>query len=410
MSTSKGISFRWVWVLAVLFSIAGAWWLMVWPLISPPAPPIIAKPVEIIESVAPDPLAPAKVALAAGQFRKAVAILNGYTKHHPHDWRGWSTLSQAYWDEKRHHSISVAKAISAYQRALENIDAKDVASRVEVLDRLAYIYVRNERMAQARQTYEKLVEVDPDQSRHINYLMQIDEIDLDLGVYQPDENAFYNDAGEVLGPIGPKQMRTNQNFEKARHTLDPVKQAKWYRLAAITDPQMPQAFLNLGIALALQRKFEEAIQPLLDADRVYRVDKKRNPQAKPYGRALGWLTLCYVETGKLKKASQTVRKIPTDETDGIVRDAILRLAIGQGHAQQVLPRVQLLLNKLPEDVPLQCTRALALKSLEHNEQANAALQRLIDQIPPDHMVYRFQLEHWRELQSREARVPKSAVN
>lgn len=405
MSAPKGMSFGWIVAAVLVLAAASAWWLLIKPLASP-APQPIAPPTTLQRSpaitpppVAPPttqatrgPLAPAKAAIIARQFRRAVALLTQITADDPGDWRAWYMLGQAYWNEHRTYSISVQKAIDAWTTALKHIDERDVASRIKVLKDLALIYVRNERLEEARQTYQQLAELDLSAEGQRNYLTQIDEIALDIGTYKPPPNAFYNDAGEVLGPIGPKTMRTNQNFERGRHTQDVANQAKWYRLAVKTDPQMPQAWSNLGVALVLMRKFDEAMEPLKQADVVYRGLKDRNPAGEPYAKSLGWLALCHIEAGNLDEARKLLQIAPMQE-------ALLRLAIAEGQAQGALQRIEQALEQHPEDVPLLYTKALALRSMKRHKQADAVLEQLLEQIPPDHLVYRFQRDHWRQLMS-----------
>lgn len=290
-------------------------------------------------------------------------------------------------------------------RAFERAVTLDPGLRTEpgllALRALALTYVRNERMPDARRAYASLLERDPDESRHNGYRAQIDEIDLDLGVYQPGPDAIFNAQGEFLAPLGPTGMRTNQPFEKGRHTQDPVKAETYYKTAMATDPLLHQAYNNVGMALVNQGRYQEAIPYFEESDRVFRIG--RESAGQPYTRAHTWLIRCYVELGDLEKATdhwQIVQNLP--DRDNWTSLWGLRLAIAAGQAADALPLLESAAADDPEHVEILHALALAYAALGRYADAATTMAEAIDAIPAGHAhfhhlltPYRAELADWR---------------
>ena len=104
---------------------------------------------------------------------------------------------------------------------------------------------------------------------------------LQLGTYQDDGNTRYNEKGEAIGGVGNGDMQTNRYFEIAKHTIDPAKEAIYYRKAIEADPGMYQSYFNLGWALDCQGEYDETVPVFLRSDEVWRHDKGWNPEGVP---------------------------------------------------------------------------------------------------------------------------------
>jgi len=341
-------------------------------------------------------------ALDERRFKRAVGLLEGASPLLPDNVDVHYLLGRAYWGEDRPYAISPEKAMRAFERAV----TLDPGLRTEAgrlaLRALAVTYVRNERMPEARRAYASLLERDPDQSRHNGYRAQIDEIDLDLGVYQPGPDAIFNAKGEFLAPLGPTGMRTNQPFEKGRHTQDPAKAEVYYKAAMVTDPLLHQAYNNVGMSLVNRGRYREAIPYLEESDRVFRIG--RESAGHPYARAHTWLIRCYVELGDLAKAAehwQIVQGLPG--FDNWTSLWGLRLAVETGQAAEAVPLLETAAAGDPEHVEILHTLALAYAALDRYGEAAETMAEAIDAIPPGHHHFRHllapydaQLADWRE--------------
>jgi tetratricopeptide (TPR) repeat protein len=224
---------------------------------------------------------------------------------------------------------------------------------------------------------------------------QIGEIDLDLGVFPADELTIKNAQGDILGPIGPNQMRTSRYFEKGRHTRDLAHEEKWYRLASIADPMMYQAHNNLGMALAQQGRYEEALLPLRRADTVW---KMSYPKFPVYRRAHVWLLFCYLELGRLDEARaewEIVRNIKEADEDQLawIFGARLRIEVGQG--AEVLPTLESAARENPEHIELLYALASAYAQLARFPEAVRTLQEAMAAIPEECPYFRAREPRWR---------------
>jgi tetratricopeptide (TPR) repeat protein len=169
----------------------------------------------------------------------------------------------------------------------------------------------------------------------------------------------FNDRGEVIGGVGPANMRTNRHFEIARHTSDPVKAARHYRLAIDTDPTMYQSYFNLGWSLVRQGRYEEAIPWLERSDEVWKQDTYANPDSIDKADAHAFLARCYLELGKLEEASAHADRAGAVDTGNFwVRLYTQRVRVAQGEA----------------DTALAILTGLALENPEHEETLAALVE------------------------------------
>ena len=246
----------------------------------------------------------AEAALASRRFLDAVARLTAVVTASPANGRAWYLLGQAYWADDRADSLSPKKASDAFAAAVTHSNGLRAAWGRPALEQLAVsAAVRSEQLDRARAAFTRLLEDETDAGKVARYRTQIDEIDLDRGTYKPDARTRYGPTNEIIGPVGPLTMRTNRWFEKGRHTQDPVKAEDYYRRATEADPVAWQAPLNHGIALARQRRFDDAMAPLAEADRRWTV---ANPAAGPHVRAHLWRLIGLLELERMEDAAREV--------------------------------------------------------------------------------------------------------
>ncbi len=378
-------------VVAAVAAVA-AWSLLVRPIVVPGDRQVVTVP---LHKVAKE--TPVQQAVSTGRYRDAVKLLEEQAAQSPDDWQIQATLGQCYWEEFRPYSISSQKAVDAYLKAIDLLDKPSSRQHKELLKKLVVVYIRTERLEQARKIYQQLIELSTDQKERAKYRTQIDEIDLDLGTLKPPPDAVYNDAGEVIAPIGPLEMQTNQAFEKGRHTLDPAKEEKWYRLSTQTDASMPQPFANLGMALWRQGKYAEAVESLRKADEVWRQIKERNPQGQPYSKVYPYLMHCLVELGDLEAARQCIPVAAEQvQEDDVVYLALVHLRIAEGKPDEALPIIHEHLSRFGDHADFRHALAMALAAKKQLSLATDVLEELVDELPDDHITYRFAMPRWRE--------------
>ena len=240
-------------------------------------------------------------------------------------------------------------------------------------------------MEESKNAYTRALERETRNAWELKIKNQIDEIDLALGLYEPGWDAHYNDRGEIVGGVGPGTMRTNKNFEIARHTNDPEKEAKYYRLAAETDPTMYQPYFNLGLALVRQGKFSEAITWLERSDRVWKNDTAANPSQADKIDAYAFLSLCYLESGEIEKARQHTRRALGSGSNyfwAVLYDQ--RIKIASGRAGDALPVLEEYAKTNPEHAETLYALSHAYSSLGRSEEAHDTLVRAIESIPDNH--------------------------
>lgn len=358
------------------------------------APGLAQAPTAGAGVTAPDLLEVGRRALEARRFREAVTTLERSAALAP-TVDTYLLLGRAYWGEDRAYPLSSARAIAAFQRAIA-LD-KDLASASgrTATEQLAVTALRNERLDEARAAYARLLVGESNPDRVERFQTQIDEIDLDRGVYAPPLHATYNARGELLGPVGPGRMQTNRNFEKGRHTTDPARAERHFRRAIDTDPTMHQAYLNLAQALVAQHRCAEAVPVLEQADHVWQVN---NPSRPPYVRALVALVACHLELGHLDLASQSqaaLDAIPGQDNFEVL--GALRLAVALGRASAALPLLEVVAHDDPENPDVLSALATAFAGVGRHGEAARQLQRALALIPAGHPVLGPRVAPWRAL-------------
>ena len=260
------------------------------------------------------------------------------------------------------------------------------------LEQLAFAAVRHERLAEARSAFVRLAARHTDPQRRARFLTQIDEIDLDQGVYRPPLKTNFNSRGDVLGPVGPLQMRTNQHFEKGRHTSDPVTAEAHFRRAIVTDPTMHQAYLNLAQAIVHQHRCAEALPYLEEADRVWRIN---HPDEPPYERAHVSFVRCYLELGDVEKAiahQRILDAIPGQDNWEVLY--ALRIRIAAGSAADVIPVLEDGALADPDNVDVLHALATAYAATGRYADAARQMQDALDAIPAGQPVLTPLIEPW----------------
>jgi tetratricopeptide (TPR) repeat protein len=361
---------------------------------------------------APSLLARANAALETRRFSEAVRIFGQAVAEQPGSAEALYGLGKAYWGPDRLFPISADKAIDAHQKALTLVADEDTGLETRILEALVLVYLRSERVSEARSIFVRLLEREmrPDRIAYIK--TQIAEIDLDLGVLEPDELTIVNAQGDILGPIGPNYMRTNRYFEKGRHTRDPVREEKWYRLAARADPMMYQAHNNLGVALAHQGRYEEAILHLRRADVVWRMKYPKHPL---YLHAHAWLLFCYLELGQLDLARAEgliIGEIEKKDEDLFAFLYGARLRIALGGAQEVVGSLEEASRRDPENVEVLHALASAYAGLGRFADAARSLRAALEAIPEECPYFQARAPRWRldlEAWSRKAELDRHAA-
>ncbi len=343
----------------------------------------------------PDLLARGNAALETRRYREAVRLLEQAATEQPDSADVFYGLGRAYWGPDRLYPISAPRALEAFSKARALVEGRDVAFETKVLEAQVVVYLRSERVSEARAIYTTLLEREARPERIAYMRTQIGEIDLDLGVFPANELTITNAQGDILGPIGPNQMRTTRYFEKGRHTRDPAQEEKWYRLASIADPMMYQAHNNLGMALAQQGRYEEALLPLRRADVVW---KMSYPKFPVYRRAHVWLLFCYLELGRLDEAGaewDLIREVKETDEDQLAWIFGARLKIAVGRGSEVLPTLELAARENPDHIELLYALASAYAGMGRFPEAVRTLQEAIAAIPEECPYFRFRVPRWR---------------
>jgi tetratricopeptide (TPR) repeat protein len=177
-------------------------------------------------------------------------------------------------------------------------------------------------------------------------------------------------------------MRTNQWFEKGRHTQDPAKAATYYRKAIDADPVMWQSYLNYGIALARQRRFDEALVPLAEAGARWR---QAYPDRPPHARAHLWRLTALLELGRLEEAGREVAVLTTlPDDDPWRRLYVQRYLVAVGRAAAAVNPLESLARENPENVEVLYALALAYRGVGRQVEAETVLRDAIRAIPDGH--------------------------
>lgn len=168
----------------------------------------------------PDLLAQANAALDARRFREAVRLFEEAAAAWPERPEVFYGLGRAYWGPDRLYPISAGKAIDAFARALLLVGGKNPALETPILEALVVVFLRSERVSEARSIYVKLLERETRPER-LNYMKtQIGEIDLDLGAFEPDEVTITNRSRPQ--PCCDRRLHRGTLRRRSRHALPRV--------------------------------------------------------------------------------------------------------------------------------------------------------------------------------------------
>jgi tetratricopeptide (TPR) repeat protein len=326
-------------------------------------------------------LAAARRDVEERRYQRAVERLLRLVSDGRADGEALLLLGEAYFADDRADSLSAEGAVDAYANAVALDPELVTAWGRAALERLAVAAVRSERLEIARGAYRRLLTIEQRPEFRARYETQLDEIDLDEGTYQPTPATQFGPTGEIIGPIGPLQMRTNQWFEKGRHTQDPAKAEIYYQKAIDADPVMWQSHLNYGIALARQRKHEQALAPLAEAARRWR---EAYPDRPEHLRAHLWRLIAFLELGRLADAAQEVALLTTLPDDPWVRLYVLRYLVAIGRAADAVGPLEALARANPENVEVLYALGLAHRAVGRTAEAEATLREAIRVIPDGH--------------------------
>jgi len=255
------------------------------------------------------------------------------------------TLAEAY-----HKKGMTKNAISTFDEVVVSDSTQSDSLSLIALETLAKLYGRNDRLEESRLAYKQTLKRETRQERILFIKNQLAELDLTEGKYQDDGNTIYNECEEVIGGVGPGDMRTNQNFEIARHTSDWKKKEVFFKKAIETDPGMHQAYFNAGLALTKQGKFQEAISYFQKSNEVWKSRKDVNPNGEEKNSAFTYLGLCYYELGQLAKAlSFCNRAIDLDPSNYYAHLFKAKILIKLSRTKEAISILQTLLETNPDD-------------------------------------------------------------
>lgn len=333
----------------------------------------------------------AKQLLAARRYRECRDVLEQAIEKWPTDMYFHYLLGKANWGEDRRTRLSVDRAIEAFKRCVELDPQGRYPVSLRAQKQLALAYVRTERLDEARAVFSTIVEQNRDAEFVKHASAQIEEIDLDLGVYKPGEDDKLNEAGEVI--VMAAGMQTNQWFEKGRHTTDPVKGEKWYRMATKTDPTMAPAFNNLGLSLYHLGRYEEAVP-------CFEKGAKLAEPLKDYRTPMSfiWLMRIWIRLGDLDRAAQALEKARQyGVTELEAAYAQLQLLVAQGHGDQAIEGLKMMLAQDPTSIELQYDLASAYAGAGQYDIAITTLTKALkefDELQSPNIV--FEVKRWRE--------------
>ncbi len=318
-------------------------------------------------------------ALSEGRFGRAIellerASLQGQAEVERNYWLGVS-----YWSREQREP-----AIQAFARAVALDPEERTPWSLYALENLAEVYTRTGKTEESTQAYRDAMVRETRPEWILTIRNQLAELDLTLGKYVPDEHTVFNEGSEIIGGVGPSRMRTNRNFEIARHTNDPRKEERYYRLAVETDPGLYQAYFNLGLALVRQGKYREAIPWLERSDVVWKRDAT-NVLASDKGDAHAFLALCHLELGQLEDAGDHAERAQAAGTaDFWTLLYSLRVRVATGRAREALPQLLQLAAENPEHAETLHALSEALAASGRAEESRQALAVAITSIPPGH--------------------------
>jgi tetratricopeptide (TPR) repeat protein len=351
-------------------------------------------------------------ALDARRYQRAVQFLEQAAAQRPQDPEVFYLLGTAYWREVWPFSLSVEKAIQAFERVLQLPQTPNSPWAHRSIEQLARACLRNERLEEARHYLTQILTNETRADQVAKYQTQLQEIDLDQGTYVGSEDTERNEAGEILGPIGPLKMRTNQNFEKGRHTENFEKQVTYYQAAAQTDPSMYQSYYKVATALMGLTRYQEAIDYLAKAEEVSTGHQDRVKDEPAFLRKFqARLILCYIKTGDLESARKYADLAATEPGFDFLTDLhTAHLQVLEGSAEAALPQLEQMALLLPEHVRLLAVLAEGYAALNRFEEASRTMERVVRAAPPNNRFILPRLEGWKsQLQEWQSQARQSAA-
>jgi tetratricopeptide (TPR) repeat protein len=253
------------------------------------------------------------------------------------------------------------------------------------LENVAEIYVRTDSQDKARDAYLKALQRETREPWRRKIQNMLAEIDLAKGRLKPDEHTRLNEKGEIVGGVGLDLMRTNRNFEIARQTNRPEKEAKYYRLAVDTDPGMYQPYFNLGLALVKLGRYEGAIPWFEESEKAWKADTVFNPDGTDKGDSNAFLALCHLELGDPGKAHLHAQKaLAVDDTYFWSVLYAQRVRVARGEAGVALPILEGLASDNPEEPETLHALSEAYRAVGRHKKAGDALAEAVRVIPDNH--------------------------
>lgn len=320
-----------------------------------------------------------KKALSDGRFSRAIESLERVSVQGPPEVERNYWLGVAYWGREQGEP-----AIRAFARAVALDPEEETLWSLYALENLAEVTTRTGKIEESRQAYQDALRRERRPEWILTMHNQLAEIDLTLGEYIPDEHTVLSESGEIIGGVGPGRMRTNRNFEIARHTNDPRREERYYRLALETDPGLYQAYFNLGLALQRQGKYREAIVWLERSDAAWKREPT-NTLHSDKGDAHAFLALSYLELGRLEEAgSHAGRAQAVGSADFWTLLYSLRVAVATGGAGEALPQLRQLAAENPEHAETLHALSQALTASGRTAESRQALVAAVASVPPGH--------------------------
>lgn len=326
---------------------------------------------ELTDDTSTDPLDLSRSALDRRFFSVAVSLLEHERLTNPAAPEVLYLLGQAY-EGNRRFDLAIAN--------YENLVGLDTAGTspfsLEALQQLGELYTRESRLHDSRWAYIRALERETRADRVMKIKNQLAELALTEGTYVDDGNTLFNDLGEVIGRVGPGDMRTNRPFEIGRHTRDwKVKETHFAR-ATGADPGMHQAYFNTGLALVMQSRFSEAVPWFKKSDSVWQTRTDLNPQKKEKSTAHAYLALCYLEAGQVEKAIRHADKsVEIDSSYYYGHFIKARVMIQKGDTRGAIQILNFLMTVEPEDFEILTALHDAYEKVGNQELAQLALSR-----------------------------------
>jgi tetratricopeptide (TPR) repeat protein len=319
-------------------------------------------------------------ALNDGRYREAIGYFERASQIRPDEVELFYWLGFTYWNREEGD-----KAIHAYLRAVKGDPQEESDWSLYALENLAEVYTRTDHVKESKEAYLKALDRETRPEWILRIRNQLAELDVTVGIYKTDDKTVFNEKGEIIGGVGPDRMRTNRNFEIARHTNNPEKEAEYYRRSIDTDPGMYQPYFNLGLALSHLGKYREAIPWLEKSDNIWKADSLNNPDGIDKADAHAFLALSYLELGEIKRAKHhSERALRADDSYfwAILYDQRIKIAVGE--AEKALYVLEGLMVDNPDHSETHYALSLAYQSLGRKDKARETLSEAIESIPENH--------------------------